>query len=115
MGEGGAAGLAWYNTDGAYMAASMSSVLSADGTTVRSHVTALPPAGAVSCRPLANANAKQACRPAITWTDQAFDWADGQGCPKAVIHGVSRDLVMASRDPRGGRYSNLSFTITEVG
>lgn len=76
--------------------------------------TATVPAGAVSCR-LRSMFAAVGTRPALTWSDALLPWGDGQGCQKAVIHGASRNLVMASRDPRGGRYSNLSFTITDVG
>lgn len=84
------------------------------GGTRRLSVTATVPAGAVRCA-VYGVNATRGARPALTWTDTLMDWADGQGCPKVVIHGASRDLVMASRDPRGGRYSNLSFTVSEVG
>lgn len=84
------------------------------GTSVRSLVTATPPPGAISCRVIAR-DTVQGSRPSLTWTDRPFDWAAGEGCPKAVIHGMSKSLVMASRDPRGGRYANLSFMVTEVG
>lgn len=80
----------------------------------RISVTAMPPAGAIFCR-LVAVGATRGTRPAITWTDRAFDWAAGEGCSKAVIHAMSKSLVLASRDPRGGRYANLSYTITEVG
>lgn len=115
LGAGGAVRIAWYDAAGAGVGSVTSTVVSTAGQVVRSFVSAVPPAGAVSCRVSVNAAATQTCRPALTWSDTLLPWADGQGCLKAVIHGASRNLIMASRDPRGGRYSNLSFTVSEVG
>lgn len=114
VGAGAYCRVAFYTAADVLISQFNSTVLGNAGTATRSWVTALAPANAVSCRVLA-IGATQAARPALTWSDTLLPWADGQGCPKAVIHGASRDLVMASRDPRGGRYANLSFTITEVG
>lgn len=114
LGAGAAVRLYFYDAAGATINSHTSTVTATAGTVVRSHVTRTAPANAVSCRVLA-VNATQGARPAITWTASLFEWADGQGCTKAVIHGLSRNLVMASREASGGRYSNLSYTITEVG
>lgn len=114
-GANGAVRVSWYNAAGAGLGTTESAVKSAAGTVVRSFLTATPPLGAVSALVSASSSVTQTCRPALTWTDGLLPWADGQGCAKAVIHAASRDLILASRDPRGGRYSNLSFTVSEVG
>lgn len=80
----------------------------------RRTVTGFPPEGAAFCRLVAS-GATRATRPAVTWTRQAFDWAPGEGCPKAVIHRASKSPSMVSDDPRGGRYASASYTVTEVG
>lgn len=104
----------FYDAVGAILGQYTSPMRATTSTLVRCAITVVPPAGAVSCRAFGY-EASQATRPAVTWTDEMLAWADGQGCPKAVIHGASRNLVMASRGSRGGRYSNLSFTVSEVG
>lgn len=106
--------LYFYGEGGGVPIGTQSSFYAGTSQWQRISVSAQPPAGAVSCR-LVAWGVDQVTRPAITWTDSMFDWAAGEGCPKAVIHAASKNLVMASRDPRGGRYANLSYTITEVG
>lgn len=78
-------------------------------------VTATAPATAAAVQLVITGPITQAARPALTWTDQAYEWGDGQGCPQAVVHEVGRDLVKAWDDPRTGRWSELSFTVQEVG
>lgn len=78
----------------------------------RRSVTATPPAAAVSARLTVTASVTSAGNPAITWTDTVQPFADGQGCEKAVVHGMSRDIVLSGPN---GTYSNLGFTVTEVG
>lgn len=107
--------LHWYRPDNSQIG----SMVVSDGSGVtgiprRLHVTALPPEGATGCL-ISTANAVQVARPAITWTDRLFDWQPGEGCQKAVLHGLSRQVLLALRDPSYGRYSNASFTVTEVG
>ena len=114
LGAGAIARIAWYDAAGGSLGSTSSAIMATAGTVTRSWVTATPPAGAASAYACA-VNATAMARPALTWTDTLLDWADGQGCPKAVLHAPSRSLVMASSDPRGGRYSNLSFTVQEVG
>lgn len=80
----------------------------------RVHLTTVAPANAAYCL-LFGIDGTQFARPAVTWTDQLFPWAAGEGCPKAVLHGASKNLVLASRDIRGGRYASLTYTVTEVG
>lgn len=114
-GVGGAVQLAWRNAMGDSLGSVTSTVVAGTSNVVRSFVTALPPVGAVGFRVSVNSATTQVSRPAATWSDTLLPWADGQGCMKAIAHGASRDLILASRDPRGGRYSNLSFTVSEVG
>lgn len=106
--------LYWYAADLSPLGATPSQNVSSPAGMTRVSVTALPPTGAACCRVVAF-HATKATRPALTWTDRAFPWAAGEGCPKAVLHGASKNLIMASRDFRGGRYANVSYTITEVG
>lgn len=113
-GAGAVARMYFYDAAGIPISNYASTVSATASTTVRSWVTAVAPSNAVTCRVFGH-SASQGARPAITWTDTLVDWADGQGCAKAIIHSPSRTLIMASRDPRGGRYSNLSFTVSEVG
>ena len=114
IGAGAIVRLSWYGPDGTAISHSESAMTGAAGIPRRLHVTATPPVGAVGCL-LATRGALQASRPAITWTDSLFDWHPGEGCPKAVIHGLSRSVLLALREPGYGRYSGTSFTITEVG
>lgn len=115
LGAGAAARVNFYGSDGLRIGEPITSAVTAtSGSPVRSHVTAMPPANAVSAL-VSIENTTQAARPAVTWTGRLFDWADGAGCPKAVIHGLSRDVVLALREPNYGRYANASFSIREVG
>lgn len=112
LGAGGAVQISWYDTTGAVMNTVVSSVKSTAGTVVRSYLTATPPVGAVSCMLSVNASATQACAPQLVAGHMLLAWADGQGCGKAVVHSVSRGQVLAAP---GATYSNLSFTVSEVG
>lgn len=81
----------------------------------RASVTATPPEGATHVRLGLSQSITRAAFPAVTWTDQPFEWGDGQGCEKAVVLGGQRDLVQALDTPVNGRYSDYSFTVQEVG
>lgn len=114
-GADGGVRLYWYDRDGAQISWNTSPVRSTASEVVRSYVTAVPPEGAVSCR-LSFVFGTQATRPAITWTDQPYQWGDGYGCEKAVVLGPSRDLVKALRNsPDSGRWTTIGFTVREVG
>lgn len=76
-------------------------------------LTAVPPEGAAFCR-LVTQRATGVTLPSLTWTSSYFGWAPGEGCQKAVIHAVSKDVIMATNS-MNGRYAKLSYTITEVG
>lgn len=109
-GSGGFVRLVFLNASGGVV--SQVDSAAATPTVARRSVTALPPVGAVSARLTVTASVTAAARPAITWTDSIQPYGDGQGCSKAVVHGVSRDQVLAVP---GHTFSNLSFTVTEVG
>lgn len=111
LGAGAAVRLYWYDVIGNQLSFATSAVKATASTVVRSHLSAMPPAGAVSCRVRA-VDAVQGAWPAVTWTDTLQPFSDGQGCPKAVLHGASRELTLTGV---GRNYSNLSFTVTEVG
>lgn len=114
VGAGAAVQIRWADASGAFISFSTSAAGGVAGTAKRLSVTAAPPANAALAQVQA-VNAAQGARPALTWTDQVFEWADGQGCAKAVLSGLNRDLVLALRESLYGRYADASFTITEVG
>jgi len=111
LGSGASVRLRWYDSNGAYMSSSsLGSTGTAAGFT-RVFVTDSAPVGSAACL-LVVAGASKATRPAVTWTSQLQPWADGQGCAKAVVSAFSRDQVKSVIDHT---YSNVSFTVTEVG
>jgi len=109
-GSGGFVRLLFLNAAGAVV--SQVDSVAATTAVARRSVSALPPAGAVSARLTVTASVTAAARPAISWTDSVQPYGDGQGCEKAVVHSVSRDQVLAVV---GHTFSNVSFTVTEVG
>jgi len=107
--------LSFYDINGNAIGTPRASTVKGMGATMtRSFITVTPPAGAVSCM-LSAWNTVQSARPSITWTSDLLDWSTGQGCPMAVVHNVGRELIMATAEKSGGRYSRLSYTATEVG
>ena len=117
-GAGASVLLQWFDASGSIIGTVQTPpsqrVPAGQGAAVRVSVTGVPPAGAVRAR-LTARDATAAARPAVTWTDQPFEYGDGQGCQKAVVHAVSRDVTKAWDNPKTGRWSNLSFTVQEVG
>lgn len=111
-GEGAGVSIHWYDSTGAVVTSSFSSVLAGATNVVRSWVTQMPPATAVSCRASVGPACVQVARPAITWSDKMLPYGDGQGCMKAVVSAMSRDQVLAVQ---GNTYSNIGFTVMEVG
>lgn len=77
----------------------------------RLSVTRTPPSNAVRVAVYAT-GAGRGAAPAVTWSDKVLPWSDGQGCEKAVVSSMSRDQVLAVA---GHTYSNVSFTVMEVG
>lgn len=111
-GSGATLLMQWYSSAGTLLGSASSSVGQSVGTVfTRVHVTGVPPLNTAFVAMTAR-DALGATRPAISWTDKLQPYGDGQGCPKAVVHGVSRDQVLAVP---GNTFSNLSFTVTEVG
>lgn len=103
--------LQWFDASASYLGElASSSVTSSVG--VRQSITAVPPPGAAYVR-LSARNATRATRPSVTWTDRVTEWGEGQGCAKAVISQVSRDLVRAI--PGVPVLADVQFTVTEVG
>lgn len=115
LGAGAVARVTWYDFEGKSMFTASSSVVGKVGEVVRSWVTTTPPTGARGARVSVSSQTAQAARPALTWTPELRKWADGQGCPKAVLHGASRSLTATHRDPRGLQAGSLGTTIQEVG
>lgn len=112
LGAGGAVQISWYDSTGAVINTVVSSVKSTAGMVVRSYLTATPPVGAVACMLSVNSSATQAGAPQLVAGSKLLAWADGQGCGKSVVHSVSRGQILAAP---GATYSNLSFTVSEVG
>lgn len=77
----------------------------------RLSATRTPPANAVRVAVYAT-GAGRAAAPAVTWSESVLPWSDGQGCEKAVVSSMSREQVLAAP---GNTYSNVSFTVMEVG
>ena len=113
LGAGARVRMIWLTADGTHIY-SQDSEISSDGVSwVRSFVTGMPPANAAMVQ-IQAVNTVRATRPCATWTDRLYPYSAGEGCQKAVVHGLSKDLIMAG--PRiGQQYANASFTVTEVG
>ena len=110
LGDGARVQLQFYGPDGP-MGVYQSDVRGNSASPVRSVLTMEAPAGATSVR-LRAGGAMRAAMPAITFTGAVQPWSDGQGCLKAVVSAFSRDQVLAVP---GNTFSNVSFTVTEVG
>lgn len=111
QGSGAAARLNWYDSAGVFVGSATSTVTSSGGW-VWSTLTVTPPAGAAGVI-VSGAAASKAAGPVLVWgTTKPTGWVDGQGCAKAVVHGLSRSIEQSSLS---GTYSNLGFTVTEVG
>lgn len=110
QGAGASVRLNWYNDAGGFVGSTTSTVSSTGGW-VWSTISATPPAGAVGVIVSAN-KASRATHPVLVWGSVPSVWSDGQGCEKAVVSAFSRDQVLSVR---GNTYSNVSFTVTEVG
>lgn len=110
LGDGGSVRLQFLDAAGALISAHDS--LPASNMVERRFLTVMPPSGAASVQLWVTGPIVQAAAPTVTWTDSPRPWSDGQGCLKAVVHGASRSLVLTGPDRT---YSNLSFTVTEVG
>jgi len=110
-GDGGYVRVSFYDTSDTVVGSASSSVKSTAGTAQRSWVSANPPVGAAYAR-IVGVGVTMLALPELTWTNELLPEAEGQGCAQAVVHSASRDLVLAA--PRAV-FSNISFTVTEVG
>lgn len=114
VGAGAKCGVQFYTAAGVYISSASSAQAGVAGVATRLFITATVPATAASCIVYGTLST-QGARPALTWTPQVMEWGEGQGCDKALISPPSRSLVLALDDPRGGRYTDASFTVQEVG
>lgn len=82
------------------------------GTSVltRRHVTMTPPPGAASMT--FQFWAQQTAGVAVSLTSSLMPYAPGRGAPRTVVHGLSRDLIVAHNRLT---LEDASFTVTEVG
>lgn len=112
-GENGHLRLAWRDDNG-LLGVTNGPAIGANGLH-RSHVTDTPPVGATHVRLGLSTSITRAAFPSVTWTDQPYEWGDGQGCEKAVVLGGQRNLIQALDTPVNGRYSDYAFTVQEVG
>lgn len=110
-GEGGAVRVSFYDQSDVVVGFALSTVKSTAGATKRSWVSAVTPANASHAR-IVGVGVTMLAMPSLTWTNELLPEAEGQGCAQAVVHSTSRDLVLASEQ---AVYSNVSFTVTEVG
>lgn len=111
LGSGARARLNWYDASGAFLTSSVSSVTSSGGW-VWSTLTANPPSNAVGVI-VSGEKALRGALPDLVWgSTPPAEWSDGQGCAKAVVSSFSRDQTLVAQ---GNTYSNVSFTVTEVG
>lgn len=111
LGTGASVMLQFFTAAGTLLSSVSSSAVTTTTEARREGVTAIAPHNAATARVTAR-NALAAAQAAITWTDSLEKFGDGQGCAKSIVHGASRDLVLTGP---GRTYSNLGFTVTEVG
>lgn len=109
-GAGARIGAAFSDANGDFVSSELSSSVAGEGWQ-RVFVTVEPPSGAAVVR-LVMTGGVQLTRPQVTWTDGMVDWAEGEGCPAAVVLERSRKTLRALP---GAHYTDLSFTVMEVG
>lgn len=103
--------LLWLDDQGKILGTMLSQVRGTTTDVIRSHVTGLPPTGAISCR-VQVMNGVQATWPTVTWTDSLVGHSPGQGCQTAVVHDASKDVTRATDKQQ---FYSAGFTVTEVG
>lgn len=112
FGEGSAVRANFYDANGSLVGGQTSTVTGNNSGFVRSHISIVPGAGVAGVIVSAVNAAITACPQISEGPGSPLPWSDGQGCAKAVVHGVSRDQVLAVY---GHTFSNVSFTVSEVG
>lgn len=111
QGANARARLNWYDAQKAYLGSTTSTVTGTGLGFSLSWVTGVPPVGAVGVGVGALTTTAIAA-PSLTWGDKPVVWAAGEGCLEAVVHAPSRELVLTGP---GRTFSNLGFTVSEVG
>ena len=111
QGENSRARLNWYDAQKNYLGSTASTVSGSNLGFTRSWVTAVPPAGAAGVGVGALTSIVVAA-PSLTWGAGRYEWSVGAGCLESVVHGVNNDQVLAVP---GHTFSNVGFTVTEVG
>lgn len=111
QGANARARLNWYDSQKSYLGSTTSTVAGTDLGFSLSWVTGVPPAGAAGVGVGALTTTAIAA-PSLTWGDRPVPWSVGEGCLESVVHGLSRDLRKAIP---GHTFSNLGFTVSEVG
>ena len=112
-GTGAKVRIRFFNGSGVPLTQATSIETTNPGAMTRLTVSLKAPATAAYCE-LYGVDGVSFAAPCITWTQEAYPYAPGAGCPKAVVDSVSSGIVLAAREP-GRQYQNMSFTITEVG
>lgn len=105
------ANISFWDAAGQFISSASSSGSGSASAWSRLSVTRTPPANAVRLSVYAS-GAGRGAAPAVTWSESVLPWSDGQGCDKAVVSSSSRDLAVTGMN---GTFSNLSFTVSEVG
>lgn len=111
MGAGSYVEIVFYDFSDSVISSAPSPVSASAWEPAVAHVVAEIPAGAVCCRVIAR-SAVQGSAPFLVWGERPPAWVEGQGCSKAVVHQASRSLVLAVP---GSTFSNVGFTVSEVG
>lgn len=112
FGVGSAVRANFYDANGSLVGGETSTVTGNNAGFIRSHISIIPGAGVAGIIVSAVNAAITACPQISEGPGSPLPWSDGQGCAKAVVHGVSRDQVLAVH---GHTFSNVSFTVSEVG
>lgn len=99
----------WRGAAGEYLD-TVSTPFTDTGMLTRRHVTLTPPPGAAAMT--FQFWAQQTAGIAVSLTDAVMPYAPGRGARRAVVHGLSRDLLVAHDRLT---LEDASFTVSEVG
>lgn len=113
-GAAGGARIYFYDENGVFISVTASKRDTDPIKWKRVFVSGVVPANAVGAR-LGFTQVTEVARPTFTWTKALMPWGPGHGCPQAVVSSHSRQLGDAIVSLAGEFYSDLSFTIKEVG
>ena len=102
----------WWRNGAGESSVTGSDSFSSPSGPVQVSVTAQPPSWAEFVTLGVSREVTRAALPAVTWTETVMPWVSGQGCEKAVVRGMSSDLVLAIP---GRTFGGAEFTVQEVG